>query len=123
MAHALSGLQKEVLALYRRYVPLVARRLTPTLTAATRRALRMVLTKPPATQDKFRLFVRYNFRTQASMASARDVAAIEHLIRKGRRQLETYEDAGVRDCWVSKEMRDWEKREARQWPKPSQQRT
>ncbi|KAJ3522472.1 hypothetical protein NM688_g8869 [Phlebia brevispora] len=96
MTHVYSGLQKDVFALYRR-------------------ALRMAHTKPASTQDKFRLFVRYTFRTQASSVSPRDVAAIEHLLRKGRRQLETYEDDKVRDCWVSTEMREWEAREGRRW--------
>jgi len=83
-----SGLQREVLALYRR-------------------ALRMVSTKPPQTQPKFLLFVRYSFKTQAASVSPRDVAAIEHMLRRGRRQVEVYEDSKVRDCWVSREMVEW----------------
>ncbi|EGN92144.1 hypothetical protein SERLA73DRAFT_117784 [Serpula lacrymans var. lacrymans S7.3] len=90
-----SGLQREVLSLYRR-------------------ALRMVRTKPPATQPKFRLFVQHNFRILASSISPRDVEAIEHLLRRGRRQIEMYEDHAVKDCWVSQEMRDWAKEH---WPK------
>ncbi|PFH54079.1 hypothetical protein AMATHDRAFT_136135 [Amanita thiersii Skay4041] len=88
MALSLSGLQREVLALYRR-------------------ALRMVATKPPATRPKFRLFVQHSFRTNATNLSPRDVSAIEHLLRKGRRQLEVYEHASVKDCWVSQEMNVW----------------
>ncbi|KAH7921917.1 hypothetical protein BV22DRAFT_1114167 [Leucogyrophana mollusca] len=84
-----SGLQKDVLSLYRR-------------------ALRMVRTKPVITQPKFLLFARYNFRTQASSVSPRDVAAIEHLLRRGRRQIEMYEDKAVKDCQVSQTMREWE---------------
>ncbi|KAG2362133.1 hypothetical protein BDR07DRAFT_1358066 [Suillus spraguei] len=84
-----SGLQKEVLALYRR-------------------ALRMVRTKPALTQPSFLLFVRYNFHTQASSISPRDIAAIEHLLRRGRRQLEMYEQPSVRDCQISQAMSDWE---------------
>ncbi|KAG1822982.1 uncharacterized protein BJ212DRAFT_1263387 [Suillus subaureus] len=84
-----SGLQKEVLALYRR-------------------ALRMVRTKPASTQPKFHLFVRYNFHTQASSVSPRDVTVIEHLLRRGRRQLEMYEQPSVRDCQISQVMSDWE---------------
>ncbi|EEB94020.1 hypothetical protein MPER_07245, partial [Moniliophthora perniciosa FA553] len=63
-----SGLQKEVLALYRR--------------------------------PKFSLFVRYTFRTNASNISPRDVGTIEHLLRKGKRQLEMYEAPSVKDCWA-----------------------
>jgi succinate dehydrogenase assembly factor 1 len=105
-----SGLQREVLAFYRRSVPtpkcliLFSHLQKITLNSA----LRMVFTKPPLTQPKFLLFVRYTFRHQASSVSARDVAAVEHLLRKGRRQLEGLEERGVRDCWVSKEMEEWD---------------
>lgn len=80
----------------------------------------MAYTKPPATQEKFRLFVRYTFRTQAAAMSHRDVSAIEHLLRKGRRQLETFEDGTVKDVWVSSEMRAWEQGDGHgvQWPGP-----
>ncbi|KAI0354967.1 hypothetical protein OH77DRAFT_1504612 [Trametes cingulata] len=83
-----SGLQREVLSLYRR-------------------ALRMVNTKPSSAQPKFRLFVRYSFKTQATAISPRDIATIEHLLRRGKRQVEMYEDPKVRDCWVSSEMVQW----------------
>lgn len=75
----------------------------------------MVRTKPPVSQPKFLLFVQHSFRTQASSVSARDVAAIEHLLRKGRRQLEGLEEPGVRDCRVSSEMREWEAAQHKQW--------
>jgi len=73
-----------------------------------RRALRMVRMKPDTTRPKFDLMVRYSFRTQASSVTPRQVSAIEHLLRKGSRQIEMYEDAAVKDCWVSQEMRDWD---------------
>lgn len=79
-------------------------------------ALRMVRTKPPSSQPRFLLFVKYSFRTQAASVGARDVAAIEHLLRKGRRQLEGLEEPGVKDCWVSKEMKEWEARDAARTP-------
>ncbi|GLB38319.1 putative complex I LYR family protein [Lyophyllum shimeji] len=85
-----SGLQREVLALYRR-------------------ALTMVRSKPPETRPKFLLFVRYTFHTNASKVPPRNVSAIEHLLRKGKRQIEMYEDAAVKDCWVSGDMLAWEK--------------
>ncbi|KAF4617506.1 hypothetical protein D9613_005938 [Agrocybe pediades] len=87
---AKSGLQKDVLHLYRR-------------------ALRMVRTKPETVQPKFRIFIRHEFRTNASKVSPRNVSFIEHLLRKGTRQIEQYEDAGVKDCFVSQEMVDWNK--------------
>ncbi|KAL1950258.1 hypothetical protein VTO73DRAFT_5382 [Trametes versicolor] len=86
-----SGLQREVLSLYRR-------------------ALRMTHTKPEASQHKFLLFVRYSFKTQATAVGSRDISAIEHLLRRGKRQIEMYEDPNVRDCWVSSEMMTWGER-------------
>ena len=79
----------------------------------------MAHTKPESTRPKFLLYVRYNFRTQAASVSARDVAAIEHLIRKGRRQVEMYEDPKVRDCWVSEDMRQWDQRHVMKTPAQS----
>lgn len=72
------------------------------------RALRMARSKPPPARPKFSLFVRYTFKTQSSSISPREVSAIEHLLRKGKRQIEMYEDPQVRDIWVSQAMRDWE---------------
>ncbi|KAH7885346.1 hypothetical protein F5I97DRAFT_1937573 [Phlebopus sp. FC_14] len=90
-----SGLQREVLALYRR-------------------ALRMVRTKPVHAQPKFLLFVRFSFHMQAASVTPRNVAAIEHLIRRGRRQIEMYENSSIKDCQISQAMRDWEQRQSRQ---------
>ncbi|TCD70540.1 hypothetical protein EIP91_002886 [Steccherinum ochraceum] len=94
MSATQSGLQKEVIALYRR-------------------ALRMVRTKPETTRPKFTTFVRYSFKTQAAAISPRQVSAIEHLLRKGKRQVEMYEDPKVRDLFVSNEMREWDARDRR----------
>ncbi|KAH8825343.1 hypothetical protein DL96DRAFT_1466816 [Flagelloscypha sp. PMI_526] len=79
-----SGLQLEVLSLYRR-------------------AIRMALRKPPPSREQFLLFVRYTFRTTASSVTSRDVTAIEHLLRKGRRQIETFESSHVKVCSVSEQ--------------------
>jgi succinate dehydrogenase assembly factor 1 len=51
---------------------------------------------------------------------ARDVAAIEHLLRKGSRQLETWEDTGVRDCRISDDMKKWEHGRRIELPQKSQ---
>jgi len=67
----------------------------------------MVNSKPETTRPKFRLFVRYTFHDNASKVSPRNVSFIEHLLRKGTRQIESYEDPGVKDCWVSEEMIQW----------------
>ena len=67
----------------------------------------MVNTKSDFAQPKFRLFIRFSFHTNASKVSARDVSSVEHLLRKWTRQIELYEDPGVKDCWVSEEMISW----------------
>jgi succinate dehydrogenase assembly factor 1 len=66
----------------------------------------MVSAKPNLVQPKFRLFVRYTFHLNANL-SPRNITFIEHLLRKGRRQIESYEDPAVTDCWVSEEMVAW----------------
>jgi succinate dehydrogenase assembly factor 1 len=68
----------------------------------------MVKAKPASARPRFNLFVRYTFHHNATLISPRDVNTIEHLLRRGRRQLETYEDPGVTDCWVSQEMKNWQ---------------
>jgi len=83
-----SGLQKDVLNLYKR-------------------ALRIARTKPAETRGKFDILIRYTFRTQASSVGPRQINAIEHLLRKGQRQLEIYEVPSVKDCYVSQQMREW----------------
>lgn len=67
----------------------------------------MVQAKPKDVQPKFRLLVRYTFHINAANVSPRNVSFIEHLLRKGRRQIELYEDPAVTDCWVSKDMITW----------------
>jgi len=78
-------------------------------------ALRMVRTKPPHTQAKFTLFIRYTFHTQASVVSPRNISAIEHLLRRGKRQVELYENASIKDCHISQAMKDWERCHSRRY--------
>ncbi|KAM5373852.1 hypothetical protein ACJZ2D_006814 [Fusarium nematophilum] len=73
----LSGLQKEVLALYRS-------------------CLRESRKKPLATRPHFENFARNEFARNLSI-DKRDFAAIEFLLRKGRRQLEVYASPGIKD--------------------------
>ncbi|KAF7365214.1 Heat shock [Mycena venus] len=87
-----SGLQKEVLGLYRR-------------------ALRIPRTKPEQTREKWDLLIRYTFRRNAMSVFPRDVSAIEHLLRVGGRQITAYEAESVKDCQVSAEMRLWDQRQ------------
>ncbi|KAF7288557.1 hypothetical protein HMN09_01384800 [Mycena chlorophos] len=89
-----SGLQKEVLSLYRR-------------------ALRIPRSKPQASRARWNLMLRYTFRTQASRASPNAFSTIEYLMRTGKRQLDTFENASIKDCTVSGEMEAWDKTQGR----------
>jgi len=72
-----------------------------------KRALRIARTKPAETRVKFDILIRYTFRTQAASVSPRQISAIEHLLRKAKRQLDIYEAPLVKDCYVSLEMKEW----------------
>jgi succinate dehydrogenase assembly factor 1 len=73
----LSGLQREVLALYRH-------------------CLRECRKKPAATRKHFQVFARNEFEKNLKI-DKRDFGAIEFLLRKGRRQLDIYASPGVKD--------------------------
>ncbi|KAH6619538.1 complex 1 protein-domain-containing protein [Chaetomium sp. MPI-SDFR-AT-0129] len=73
----LSGLQKEVLSLYRQ-------------------CLRECRKKPSTRRDHFQVFARQEFEKNVKI-DKRDFSAIEFLLRKGRRQLEIYSSPGVKD--------------------------
>ncbi|KAL7936875.1 hypothetical protein V8C35DRAFT_277384 [Trichoderma chlorosporum] len=73
----LSGLQKEVLALYRQ-------------------CLRECRKKPQSTRAHFEKFVRDEFSRNVAIEK-RDFAAIEFLLRKGHRQLDVYSSPGIKD--------------------------
>jgi succinate dehydrogenase assembly factor 1 len=103
-----SGLQKDVLSLYRRWVKDISSKSLRLLSLHRYlSALRMVNTKPDSVRPKFRLFIRFSFHKSASKVSPRNVSSVEHLLRKGTRQIELYEDPGVKDCWVTDEMIAW----------------
>lgn len=67
----------------------------------------MADSKPEAVRPKFRLFVRYTFHSNASKVSPRNVSSIEHLLRKGTKQIEQFEDSAVKDCFLSQAMVEW----------------
>jgi succinate dehydrogenase assembly factor 1 len=100
-----SGLQREVLSLYRRLVP-VPPQLESKVSGPPGHFV-WSMQNPKMSNQKFRLFVRYTFHMNAANISPRNISFIEHLLRKGRRQIESYEDPAVRDCWVSEEMVAW----------------
>ncbi|KAF2790912.1 hypothetical protein K505DRAFT_250155 [Melanomma pulvis-pyrius CBS 109.77] len=74
---ARSGLQRDVLSLYRQ-------------------CMRAVREKPAETRENFRSFARTGFRDHITV-NKKDFSTIEYLLRKGRRQLEIYQDPGIRN--------------------------
>ena len=66
----LSGLQRDVLSLYRQ-------------------CLRSARTKPAETRPNFEAYARHEFERNIAL-DKKDFGAIEFLLRKGQRQLETY---------------------------------
>jgi len=73
----LSGLQRDVLALYRS-------------------CLRAARKKPAGTRPHFEAFARREFQKHIQM-NKKDFSTIEFLLRKGNRQLEIYKSPGVTD--------------------------
>ncbi|CAK7224146.1 hypothetical protein SCUCBS95973_005420 [Sporothrix curviconia] len=76
-APRLSGLQREVLSLYRQ-------------------CLRASRTKPEDARARFEEYARTEFVKHRGLEK-RDFGAIEFLLRKGRRQLEVFSSAGITD--------------------------
>lgn len=73
----LSGLQKQVLALYRD-------------------CLKEAAKKPPDARDNFKTFARNEFK-QNVLLDKKDFSAIEYLLRKGQRQLEIYSSPDIKN--------------------------
>jgi len=76
----LSGLQRDVLSLYRN-------------------CLRATRKKPADSRPNFKVFTRREFEKNMSL-DKKDFGTIEFLLRKGNRQLETYGESGVRNIAV-----------------------
>ncbi|KIM21700.1 hypothetical protein M408DRAFT_80180 [Serendipita vermifera MAFF 305830] len=91
-----SGLQKEVISTYRR-------------------ALRVIRSKPVDSQTRFRTLIRWHFRRPQVQEeiSPRNISLIEHLVRKCQRQIEMWENPGVKDVVLNGQMKSWE--EGRRW--------
>ncbi|BCS24726.1 succinate dehydrogenase assembly factor 1 [Aspergillus puulaauensis] len=73
----LSGLQREVLSLYRK-------------------CLREIRKKPAESRNNFKSFARTEFEKHMAI-NKKDFGAIEYLLRKGSRQLEIYSSSGIRN--------------------------
>jgi succinate dehydrogenase assembly factor 1 len=73
----LSGLQRDVLSLYRR-------------------CLRAARLKPSANRPNFEAFTRREFTRYISL-DKKDFSTIEFLLRKGQKQLEVYEARNIRN--------------------------
>ncbi|KAF7877501.1 hypothetical protein EAF04_001178 [Stromatinia cepivora] len=73
----LSGLQREVLALYRK-------------------CLRESRKKPAESRKHFEAFARLEFDKSMNL-DKKDFSAIEYLLRKGQRQVDMYSSPGIKD--------------------------
>ncbi|KAG9238570.1 complex 1 protein-like protein [Amylocarpus encephaloides] len=72
-----SGLQKEVLALYRK-------------------CLRESRKKPTSSRSHFEAYARAEFNKSIGL-DKKDFGAVEYLLRKGQRQVEMYSAPGIKD--------------------------
>ncbi|KAA8914479.1 complex 1 protein-domain-containing protein [Sphaerosporella brunnea] len=77
MMPRLSGIQREVLSLYRS-------------------CLRMIKEKPAESQQNFREYARHEFRQNLGL-NKKDFATIEHLLRVGQKKLELYSQPGIKN--------------------------
>ncbi|KAG6013223.1 hypothetical protein E4U43_007429 [Claviceps pusilla] len=98
-----SGLQKEVLSLYRhclresRKKPAVSSgSKDPSPSSPPSSSLAGLVGCRESTRAHFEKFARTEFSRNLSL-DKRDFAAIEFLLRKGRRQLDTYSSPGIKD--------------------------
>lgn len=59
--------------------------------------------------------IRWHFRRPQVQEeiSSRNISLIEHLVRKGKRHIETWENPGVKDVVLNGQMKSWE--EGRKW--------
>ncbi|CCX14231.1 hypothetical protein FPQ18DRAFT_92368 [Pyronema domesticum] len=73
----LSGIQRDVLSLYRS-------------------CLRMVRQKPVESQNNFKSYIREQFRAHLGV-NKKDFATVEHLLRTGQRKLEMYSQPGIKN--------------------------
>ncbi|EYE93493.1 succinate dehydrogenase assembly factor 1 [Aspergillus ruber CBS 135680] len=73
----LSGLQRDVLSLYRK-------------------CLREIRKKPVESRDNFKAYTRAEFQKNIFIGK-KDFTAIEYFLRKGQRQLEMYSSPGIRN--------------------------
>ncbi|KAK8140235.1 hypothetical protein PG984_000301 [Apiospora sp. TS-2023a] len=92
----LSGLQKDVLSLYRQC--LRAARAKPEVLLLPGKSGLVTYTnlRKQATRSNFKTFARSEMNKSIQI-DKRDFAAIEFLLRKGRRQLEVYSAPGITD--------------------------
>ncbi|CAG8669504.1 hypothetical protein C2G38_2159084 [Gigaspora rosea] len=63
-----------------------------------RECCKAIKRKPPETQIRFQQFLRSQFRQHK--ISSKDHEAIEYLLRRGKRQLESYQSDSIKDINV-----------------------
>ncbi|KAL1881037.1 hypothetical protein Plec18167_003578 [Paecilomyces lecythidis] len=95
----LSGLQREVLSLYRQCFREIRKKPTvnslPDPLNLSSNAVKLIEYAKDA-QENFRKYARAEFRKNLNV-SKKDFAAVEYLLRKGHRQLEMYSSPGIRN--------------------------
>ncbi|GAA5998848.1 Sdh6p [Rhodotorula paludigena] len=85
-----TGLQRQVFGLYRR-------------------ALHLVQSKPLKNRPAWFAFVSHQFRhpSLGGGLKRKDVSAIEHLLRRGDKMIETYGSPGVKNVVVPEDAHNW----------------
>ncbi|GAA5835845.1 hypothetical protein JCM5353_003369 [Sporobolomyces roseus] len=89
-ARRITGLQRQIYSLYKR-------------------SLEMVRSKPLENRPAFYNFVVHQFRHPAAGGGLKrkDVQAIEHLLRKGEKQLDSYSSSGVKNIKLPSDAQEW----------------
>jgi succinate dehydrogenase assembly factor 1 len=92
----LSGLQREVLSLYRQCLRASRKKPKVGQPKASISKTCISLTELQETRPHFESYARAEFEKNMQI-DKKDFAAVEFLVRKGRRQLDVYSSPGIKD--------------------------
>ncbi|KAM0163897.1 hypothetical protein ACHAPG_001050 [Botrytis cinerea] len=90
----LSGLQREVLALYRKC--LRASRKKPAVSVISIEKFKRVANQMKEARKHFEAYARLEFNKSITL-DKKDFNTIEYLLRKGQRQVDMYSSPGIKD--------------------------
>lgn len=107
-----TGLQRQVFGLYRRALHLVQSKPLVRPSLSPPRPGSRSLTAPSFAQENrpaWFAFVSHQFRhpSLGGGLKRKDVSAIEHLLRRGDKMIETYGSPGVKNVVVPEDAHDW----------------